>query len=142
MTVQPTIIGNRIKRTKFFFGYRYMWTRCQLAEPNSYVGAGVRRDVTEPPKWVKKIENPMVEHNIVDEGFLNSVAINVYHDGSEGLAQHFDDAVRFRQVYFPLCSPFIPSGSYPMVVYLLAVSSMAFVMGHSSFLFLEVASVS
>ena len=75
-----------------------MWTRCQLAEPNSYVGAGVRRDVTEPPKWVKKIENPMVEHNIVEANFLNSVAINVYHDGSEGLAQHFDDAVRFRQV--------------------------------------------
>ena len=47
----------------------------------------------------------MVEHNIVDEGFLNSVAINVYHDGSEGLAQHFDDAVRFRQVYFPFMQP-------------------------------------
>ena len=82
MTVQPTIIGNRIKRTKFFFGYRYMWTRCQLAEHSSYVGAGVRRDVTEPPKWVKDIENPMVEHNIVEPNFLNSVAINVYHDGT------------------------------------------------------------
>ncbi len=42
----------------------------------------------------------MVEHKIVEEGFLNSVAINVYHDGKEGLAQHFDDAVRFKQVHF------------------------------------------
>ena len=75
-----------------------MWTRCQLAEQSSYVGAGVRKDVTEPPKWLGEVENPMVEHNIVEKDFLNSVAINVYHDGSEGLAQHFDDAVRFRQV--------------------------------------------
>ena len=53
MTVQPSITGTKIRRTKFFFGYRYMWTRGQLAEPNSYVGAGVRKDVTPPPSWVK-----------------------------------------------------------------------------------------
>ncbi len=51
MTVQPSIVGTKIKRTKFFFGYRYMWTRCQLAEPGSYIGAGVRKDVTQRPKW-------------------------------------------------------------------------------------------
>ena len=102
MTVQPTIVGNRIKRTKFFFGYRYMWTRCQLAEPMSYVGAGVRRDVTPAPKWLEQVESPMVEHGIVEKDFLNSYAINVYHDGSEGLAQHFDDAVRFKQPIFTL----------------------------------------
>ncbi len=55
MTVQPSIIATKIKRTKFFFGYRYMWTRCQLAEPGSFVGAGVRKDVTPPPKWTKRI---------------------------------------------------------------------------------------
>ena len=55
MTVQPSIIATKIKRTKFFFGYRYMWTRCQLAEPGSYIGAGVRKDVTPPPKWTKNI---------------------------------------------------------------------------------------
>lgn len=77
-----------------------MWTRCQLTESTSYVGAGVRKDVTEAPKWLKNVENPMVEHKILEPNFLNSYAINVYHDGSEGLAQHFDDAVRFRQVTF------------------------------------------
>ena len=100
MTVQPSITASKIKRTKFFFGYRYMWTRCQLAEPGSYIGAGVRKDVTPPPEWTKNIVNAFVESNIAEKDFINSIAINVYHDGKEGLAQHFDDAVRFRQVYF------------------------------------------
>lgn len=38
----------------------------------------------------------------MEKDFLNSIAINVYHDGKEGLAQHFDDAVRFKQVIFIL----------------------------------------
>ena len=28
--------------------------------------------------------------------------MNVYHDGKEGLAQHFDDAVRFKQPIYTL----------------------------------------
>ena len=60
MTVQPSITNIKVKRTKFFFGYRYMWTKCQLAESTSYVAAGVRKDVTEPPKWTKNIENPRI----------------------------------------------------------------------------------
>lgn len=79
-----------------------MWTRCQLAEPTSYVGAGVRRDVTPAPKWIKNVEEPLVDHQILDKGFINSVAINVYHDGTEGLAQHFDDAVRFKQPIYTI----------------------------------------
>lgn len=27
MTAQKTFTGNTLKRTKFFFGYRYMWTK-------------------------------------------------------------------------------------------------------------------
>jgi hypothetical protein len=30
MTAQKTYSGNFLKRTKFFFGFRYMWTRSQL----------------------------------------------------------------------------------------------------------------
>lgn len=81
MTVQPSITASKIKRTKFFFGYRYMWTRCQLAEPGSYIGAGVRKDVTPPPEWTKNIVNAFVESNIAEKDFINSIAINVYHDG-------------------------------------------------------------
>lgn len=58
-----------------------MWTRCQLAEPGSYVGAGVRRDVTAPPRWTKKIIDTFVNNQIAEKDFINSIAINVYHDG-------------------------------------------------------------
>jgi hypothetical protein len=30
MTAQKTFTGSTLKRTKFFFGYRYMWTKTQL----------------------------------------------------------------------------------------------------------------
>ena len=61
------------------------------------MAAGVRADVSQAPVWFKNlVEEPMVKNNIVDKGFINSIALNVYHDGSEGLAQHFDDATRFK----------------------------------------------
>jgi hypothetical protein len=98
-TAQKTFGGDKLKRTKFFFGSRYMWTKKQLAEPNSYVAAGIRRDVSPAPYWMKeKIEYPLVESGIIKKNFINSFALNVYHDGTEGLGQHFDDAVRFKQV--------------------------------------------
>ena len=62
------------------------------------MGAGVRKDVAAPPAWTKKLSDEMVKEKIVEKNFINSIAINVYHDGKEGLAQHFDDAVRFKQV--------------------------------------------
>ena len=53
----------------------------------SNIAAGVRADVSQPPLWMKeKIEDPMVKGKLVEENFINSVALNVYHDGSEGLA--------------------------------------------------------
>mmetsp|Transcript_33319 Transcript_33319/g.6020 ORF Transcript_33319/g.6020 Transcript_33319/m.6020 type:complete len:146 (-) Transcript_33319:595-1032(-) len=48
-TAQPTKVGSVLKRTKFFFGVRYMWTACQLAEPQSSIAGGVRVDVSPPP---------------------------------------------------------------------------------------------
>jgi len=87
MTSQKTFQGQTLKRTKFFFGYRYMWTKNQLSEPFAHVAAGVRGDVSRAPLWMKTmLEDPLVEAAIVEEHFLNSFALNVYHDGSEGLA--------------------------------------------------------
>jgi hypothetical protein len=87
MTAQKTFSGNYLKRTKFFFGYRYMWTRTQLQEPLSNVAAGVRADVSQPPIWMKSVlEKKLVDSGIIEKDFVNSVALNVYHDGSEGLA--------------------------------------------------------
>ena len=51
------------------------------------MAAGVRADVSQPPLWMKeKIEDPMVKTGSTEKDFINSVALNVYHDGSEGLA--------------------------------------------------------
>ena len=85
-------------RTKFFFGYRYMWTKEQLSEPFSHVAAGVRCDVSQPPPWIKAaLAKPMYDAGIAEVDFFNSIAMNVYLDGTEGLAQHYDDATRFKQ---------------------------------------------
>ena len=68
-----------------------------MAEPFSHVAAGVRQDVSQCPEWIKqRIEAPLVDSGIVKRGFFNSIAMNVYHDGTEGLAQHYDDATRFK----------------------------------------------
>ena len=75
-----------VRRTKFFFGYRYMWTKCQLAEPHSMVAAGVRRDVSQRPEWMNRLIQKLETDNIIPKNFINSVACNVYHDGKEGLA--------------------------------------------------------
>eukprot|EP01016_Furgasonia_blochmanni_P042581 TRINITY_DN5663_c0_g1_i5.p1 TRINITY_DN5663_c0_g1~~TRINITY_DN5663_c0_g1_i5.p1 ORF type:complete len:831 (+),score=111.95 TRINITY_DN5663_c0_g1_i5:560-3052(+) len=103
MTGQTSFISEKVKRTKFFFGARYMWSKVQLSEPHSHVGAGVRVDVSEPPAWMRSlVEAPMVDQGIIEKDFINSITMNVYHDGKEGLAQHFDDAVRFKQPIFTL----------------------------------------
>ena len=68
-----------------------------MGEPFSHVAAGVRQDVSKAPLWIQElIESPMVEAGIVQKDFLNAFTMNVYHDGTEGLAQHYDDATRFR----------------------------------------------
>ena len=98
-TGQVTLSGKKVKRTKFFFGSRYMWSAQQIAEPHSSLAAGIRTDVSPIPGWiVNKVENPLVSNGIIPPSFINSIALNVYHDGEEGLGQHFDDAIRFRQV--------------------------------------------
>ena len=90
---------NPLKRTKFFFGNRYIWSEDQLAENLSYVAAGVRSDVTSPLPWMwKQVVNPLVSTKIIPDNFIDSIALNVYQDGSEGLGQHFDDSTRFSQV--------------------------------------------
>ena len=74
-----------------------MWTKEQLSEPFSHVAAGVRGDVSQAPVWIKNmIITPFEKANLVEKGFINSIAMNVYHDGTEGLAQHYDDATRFK----------------------------------------------
>eukprot|EP00210_Caulerpa_lentillifera_P001116 g1077.t1 len=100
----PTIgRSGGLKRTKYFFGARYLWTKEQLADPNSHVACGVRVDVPSNPAWMKDlIEDPLVHGGIVPHGFINSWALNMYHDGSEGIQSHFDDSSRFCQPIYSL----------------------------------------
>ena len=66
MTAQATFTSEKVRRTKFFFGVRYMWSKQQIAEPFSNIGAGVRCDVSPTPDWLKnEIEAPLVQGNII-----------------------------------------------------------------------------
>ena len=63
-----------------------MWTREQLSEPDSKVAGGVRVDVPQPPAWMReRVEAPLVGVGLVAPGFVDSIALNQYHDGSEGI---------------------------------------------------------
>ena len=109
-TGQVSISGKRIKRTKFFFGSRYMWSALQICEPHASLAGGIRTDVSPIPSWmIEKVEGPLVENGIIPKDFINSLALNVYHDGEEGLGQHFDDAIRFRQVASPHKAHLLPT---------------------------------
>lgn len=63
--------------------------------------------LTFPPL---QVESPLVSRGILppEPGWVNSVAINYYHDGSEGIQLHYDDAQRFvRPIYrWDACSRF------------------------------------
>lgn len=77
-----------LKRTKFFFGARYLWSRKQILEPYAKIARGVRVDVPEVPHWMKNnVEEHLTAHDIIPENYVDSVALNMYHDGSEGMLQ-------------------------------------------------------
>ena len=64
---------------------------------DSKVARGIRFDTSRVPRWMPKlVEDPLVKKRVVGEGFVNSFACNIYHDGTEGLGQHFDDELRFK----------------------------------------------
>ncbi len=66
MTAQATFTSEKVRRTKFFFGVRYMWSKQQIAEPFSSIAAGVRCDVSPPPDWLKnEIEATLVQGTII-----------------------------------------------------------------------------
>ncbi|GMH40289.1 hypothetical protein BSKO_08193 [Bryopsis sp. KO-2023] len=95
--------GGNLKRTKFFFGARYLWTRDQLADPNAKRASGVRVDVPKNPRWMEEmVEGPLVTSDIIPKDFINSWALNMYHDGSEGIQSHFDDSTRFHRPIYSL----------------------------------------
>ena len=92
-----------LKRTKYFFGSRYLWSREQLKHPQAKIAGGIRRDVPKPPAWMHEmVEQPMVSADLAPAGFVDAIALNMYHDGSEGIQSHYDDAKRFQQPIYSL----------------------------------------
>ena len=97
-TFQSSSRGGKVCRTKFFFCARYLWTKDQMDAVDSHIAGGIRADVAEPPNWIKNsVAKPIVDAGFSPSMFLNSYAMNIYHDGSEGLGQHFDDKSRFAR---------------------------------------------
>eukprot|EP00943_MAST-04B_sp_MAST-4B-sp1_P009380 g9380.t1 len=97
-------------RTKMFFNARYLWGNDlkDRAKKLSRRANGIRIDVSKAPKWLNdELEHPLVQANVLPqnvveiprkaEKFINSFACNVYHDGTCGLASHYDDKCRFDQ---------------------------------------------
>ncbi|GLI69492.1 hypothetical protein VaNZ11_014126, partial [Volvox africanus] len=92
-----------LKRTKMFFGARYLWTREQMSQADARIAGGVRVDVPPPLRWMRhQVEEPLVGCGVIPRGFVDSIALNLYHDGSEGIQSHYDDAARFRRPIYSL----------------------------------------
>lgn len=49
------------------------------------------------PGSQEQAEAPLVQAGILPPNFADSWALNVYHDGSEGIQSHYDDAGRFMR---------------------------------------------
>ena len=45
----------------------------------------------------EQAEAPLVAAGLLPADFVDSWALNVYHDGSEGIQSHYDDAGRFMR---------------------------------------------
>jgi hypothetical protein len=92
-----------ITRTKTFFGARYMWTSEQKKDSECERAKGIRVDVPPVPEWIHRmIQQPLEESKLLEKDFMNSAAINYYHDGSEGIQSHFDEDERFDRPVFSL----------------------------------------
>ena len=49
-----------------------------------------------------EVVQPLVTTGLAPKGFINSYALNMYHDGSEGIQSHYDDADRFSRPIYSL----------------------------------------
>ena len=48
------------------------------------------------------VAKPLADAGLVPGRWLDAVCLNMYHDGSEGIQSHFDDAHRFERPIFSL----------------------------------------
>jgi hypothetical protein len=48
------------------------------------------------------VEQRMVSAKLAPKDFVDAIALNMYHDGSEGIQSHYDDSKRFEQPIYSL----------------------------------------
>eukprot|EP01084_Bolivina_argentea_P055435 101643_1 len=87
-------------RTKHFFGARYLWHESQFTKEgkSKKIGQGLRVDVDDVPQILfDLVEKKLVKYGIIEKHFINGIAFNMYVDGTEGIAPHFDDIKRFNR---------------------------------------------
>ena len=65
-------------------------------------GALVQGMKLNTPRMQEGVEYPLVEAGLVPAKFLDSWALNMYHDGSQGIQPHYDDASRFERPVYSL----------------------------------------
>lgn len=94
-TSHDTVFMNKCRRTKHFFKARYLWTKEQLEQAGATRAGGLRTDVDPVPGSFQFIIQRLELAQIVPEGFINGVALNMYHDGTLGIGLHFDCNSRF-----------------------------------------------
>lgn len=54
------------------------------------------------PALQEQVQEPMTQSGLLPDNFINSYALNMYHDGSEGIQSHYDDADRFSRPIYSL----------------------------------------
>eukprot|EP01083_Nonionella_stella_P021177 58727_1 len=87
-------------RTKHFFGARYLWHPSDfvIEGKEKSIGNGLRTDVDDvPPALWKLVERKLVECGLIPKDWIEGIAFNMYHDGTEGIGPHFDDIERFER---------------------------------------------
>jgi len=96
-TSHDTIFAGECRRTKHFFKARYLWTREQVEEPDAERAGGLRTDVDPVPESFRFIIDRLERANVVPKGFINGLALNMYHDGTIGIGLHVDCNSRFAR---------------------------------------------
>lgn len=100
--IEKSKAKGKTSRVKFFFNARYLWRKGEISahdaeEEVNRETFGIRTDVDPVPPWIKNsVIKKLETSGIVENDFVNAVAMNVYLDGKLGLGQHYDDLNRFK----------------------------------------------
>ena len=66
------------------------------------IGIILNAPLGRPACMQEGVMRPMEEAKLVPEAFLDSCALNIYHDGSQGIQPHYDDSTRFERPVYSL----------------------------------------